>query len=157
MKAGFDRYAGRRDEPTPPPTKSPTECVAHGCPLPGVYRQTNDSSICAVHEGEDAADWAAQTTRIRANVRTFDLAVAMLNAEAGTLLTPEHRARLLDRGFAKPLCRPDGTVSFRDYGAQLRRAFILECRGPKRTPPDTRNDTADDVWQRVAKTLGMAA
>ena len=140
-----------RDKPAEDPqrpAKSPTECMADGCPLPGVYRQTNETSLCCVHDSEDAHRWPAMTERIQKRFQLFDYGLRMLNSLPGEIPSEALIARVkgMDGPDPKPVEGRRMTVRF--YGAQIRSELINECKGPKHEPDGLK--ALRDTWQKIA-------
>lgn len=126
MKAGFSRYAPSRQDDGPPREVKPTACCAHGCPLPGVYRLSNEASICCAHDGTDAVNWAAITTRVRHRLSLWDFALRMSNAPSGTLVTSAIETAAM--GLGAPEFDRAGQQTARTYARQLRTFLLRECR-----------------------------
>ena len=127
------------------PKRSSTECVAHGCRLPGVYRVSDAESFCCVHDGEDPHRWPIQTRKIDERFDLFDTALRMTNAQAGAKPSPALVERLTGMGAAEP-----GNLTVRAYGAAIKLALVAECRGPREVPKALQKlREATDTWQKV--------
>jgi hypothetical protein len=123
-------YAGPRSAEQDKPQRPPTQCMAHGCPMPGVYRTSNDASLCCVHDGEDPHAWPAQTERINAHVRLANLMLAMSNAMSGEPVKPATVEAVTSAGG------PDNhdALTQRAYAQRIRAWFVKECKGERVAP-----------------------
>lgn len=110
--------------------KASTECQANGCPLPGTYRISNETSLCCIHEGEDAHLWAEQTERILPRLRLWWLALDMSNAQAGQPIKQSTINDVIAEGG------PDDAdvKTQRDYAQKIRAFLIKECKGERKAP-----------------------
>lgn len=141
----------RDDEAPPPPSKPSSVCMVDGCPLPGVYRQNDEQSLCCVHEGEDGHRWPIQTQRINENFPLFDAALRMTNALAGEAPSIKLVARIMGMGGSEPKSIEGRRMTVRLYGAQIRGELIAKCKGPKEIPQQAKE--AIDSWQKIAQTV----
>lgn len=141
-----DKYsAAMQKAPDEGPKRNPTECVAHGCRLPGVFRTSNDASVCCVHNGEDPHKWPAQTQKINERFDLFDIALRMTNAQAGAKPSDGLVERLTRMGAAEP-----GSLTVRGWGAAIKLALVAECKGPREVPKALQDlRKATDTWQKV--------
>lgn len=148
MTSSFGRWISKTpaEEPSKP-AKPPGDCMVDGCPLPGVYRQSNDASLCCVHDGEDAHQWPAQTERIHGRFKLFTTALLMTNSLSGE--TPSDRLvdRVREMGGSPPRPIDGRRMTVRNYGAQIRSELLAECKGPRDIPQEARK--AMDTWQKL--------
>lgn len=147
MKAFRKYLKDGPEEEAAPPAKSTSECVANGCPLPGVFGQTGShSSLCCVHDEEDPKDWAEQTTRARNRLKLFHLAFDMTNAESGEPMPQRARDKIVAIGGCE---LPGQTI--RICGAQLKSLLIRECKGPKVVPALVKQRL--DTWRSLREVV----
>lgn len=123
-------YSGPKSSEPPKPGKLPTECQANDCPLPGVYRTTNETSFCCVHDGEDASAWPRQTEGIKAHLRLWQLTLAMSNALVGERVKPATVKAVTAEGG------PDDSDSAtqRSYAQKIRVWLMKQCKGEHKAP-----------------------
>ena len=144
VKSHLAAWRSKTPEPDAPqqPVKPPSACIADGCPLPGVYRQSDSASLCCVHEGEDAHKWPQQTERVNECAELFGMALRMTNALAGE--TPSERLveRVKSLGGSEPKAK-----TVRGYGMQIRGELMAHCKGPNEVPADAKR--ALDSWQKL--------
>lgn len=121
-------------------TPAPGRCHAYGCPLPGVYAETNGSMwFCACHDGIRGSDWHTVTTRVRNRIGAFEACLKVMTAPP--ILSnwvPRAQAFIEQHGLGHLLHGGQGGLSFtRHDGApvtpgkffrQLHMALIAECR-----------------------------
>lgn len=131
------------------PSGKTTDCLVHGCPLPGVYRQTNDTSICCVHDEEDAKDWGDQTARIRNRMALFHLALDMTNAAPGEPMPPRAVEKIVSMGGPEVRGR-----TIRQCGADLKRHLVIECKGEKAVPKAVKERF--DTWRSLRSVVRAA-
>lgn len=137
------KYMAATSEP-PPPSKGSTECLVNGCPLPGTFRQSNETSICCVHEDEPALKWPEQTERIKKWEAVWFAVLDMSNAPPGTDLSDSLISRMTAAGCPKPVA---AGMRVRAYGVQLRNWLLTECRGKRDPVPDR---VRSDTWKRLS-------
>ena len=152
MNLGFRKYGITKPQEPTGPQKSPTACMVNGCPMPGVYRLSNDESICCCHDGIKASDWASVTTKVRRRWPLWEFCLELQNSESGTAVTDDLVARVTALG-GRPFAANEAPRSTqRKYAAQLRSTLLRECRGegPHLTivPPPT-----DDSWSSVGEVV----
>lgn len=142
------KYLSGTADVAPVKQANPHVCLVNGCPLPGVYRQTNETSICCVHDDEPALKWAEQTSRIRRHEALWLGALDMTNAPAGTLLAPARMAQLMRAGAPEPKVREGERLTARVYGAQIKGWLLRECKGERDAAPVDR--ARADTWRSIA-------
>lgn len=147
MKAFRKYLKDSPEEEAAPPPKSTTECAANGCPLPGVFGHIGSrTSLCCVHDEEDAKDWAEQTTRVRNRAKLFHLSFDMANAESGELMPQRARDKIVSIGGPELHGR-----TIRGCGAQLKSLLISECKGPKEVPASVKSRL--DTWRSLREVV----
>jgi hypothetical protein len=119
------------DKPEAPPP-IPTGCIAHGCPLPGVYRLSNDSSICRAHDDQNPAMWGAITARVRNRIDSMMRALRLTNASPGDLPPRTDEAELVRlHGETYSVLKGGefhhGCETARQYGARTFACLVREC------------------------------
>ena len=158
VKSHLAAWRSKQPDPETPaaPSKPPASCLVDRCPLPGVYRQSNDSSLCCVHDGEDAHKWPAQTDRILERFDLFDMALRMTNALSGEVPSEKLVNRIVSMGGAEPKPIEGRRMTVHFYGLQLRGAMIAECKGPKEEVP-AEGKKAIDSWQKLTAAAQAAS
>jgi hypothetical protein len=137
------------------------ECVAHGCPLPGVYRVSNESSICRAHDEQPAASWGTITNRVRNRIESFSRALVLLNFTPGQLApasAEKHFVAAHGHTFAvrEGANFYHGAETARGYGQRVYGMLLDECRVsvdpverlPARSPAELEH--AAKVIERIA-------
>lgn len=119
---------------------APGRCHAYGCPLPGVYAETNGSMwFCACHDGIRGSEWHTVTTRVRNRIGAFEACFKVMTSPP--ILSnwlPRAQAFILRHGLEHLVhdglgglsyTRKDGKpVTAKKFFLQLHQALISECR-----------------------------
>lgn len=119
---------------------NPGECRVFGCPLPGVYAETNGSTwFCACHDGIRGSEWHTVTTRVRNRIGAFQACLKVMTAPP--ILSnwvPRAQAFIEQHGLEHLMHEGQGGLSFTRYDGkpvsagkffrQLHMALIAECR-----------------------------
>lgn len=158
----LSNYIAKSDEPKPP-QRSTIECMADGCPLPGSYRITNKTSVCAVHDAAPANRWPAITERIRPREKAFLAARELLNATPQTdppvrieiaferLLGDIGKRTQKIYGFANqtPPARGAQIETARDYGSRMLRILTAQALGDANEIPSEARELFDNLRTTV--------
>lgn len=152
----FDDGEQRR-EALPPP-KPPGACMAHGCPLPGVYTHALTGSedwLCMVHDGMQATLWQDATERINDGRRAlFRLLLKLSNATSGEPVTRSLRESLKAAG------RPDlasvKADTCKQLGYGIRSVLVRECKGDSASAPEELRRSTE-TWASAAGLVGAEA
>lgn len=144
MSKSFLPYGGKPSEPQESERRS-TECMAHGCPLPGVFssQMRGNNFVCRAHDGIAAESWPAVTDRVRKRERALFAAIDLTNALSRS--DPDERivaafvkaygekfARQTKRyGMQGQLVGVRGVQpeTARDYGQRVYGLFLDQVRG----------------------------
>lgn len=108
------------------PVKNACDCIAHGCPLPGVYRLNNESSICRAHDDAEAIDWPAITTKVRQNINAMHVALDLTNERSAEPMDADIAARFVAK-YGDDFEPHDAETSKR-YGARAFANLVKYCR-----------------------------
>lgn len=121
-------------------TPAPGRCHAFGCPLPGVYAETNGSKwFCACHDGIRGSEWHTVTTRVRNRIGAFEACFKVMTAQpilanwvprAKAFIERHGLEHLVHDGLGGlSYTRQDGQpVTAKKFFLQLHLALIAECR-----------------------------
>jgi hypothetical protein len=143
------------------PQRGALECVAHGCPLPGVYRVSNESSICRAHDEQSAVSWGTIPNRVRNRIDSLSRALELTNATPGQL-APKSAERYFVEAHGQAFAVREGAnfahgaETARSYGTRVFGMLLDECRGdaapaerlPARSPAELEH--AAKVIERIA-------
>jgi hypothetical protein len=120
---------GKKDAPQEP-VRSLTACMANGCPLPGVFRLTAESSICRAHDEAEAVDWPGITTHVRHRIDAMHAALDMTNASSGESPPESQVQRFIAKYGERFEVRAGQTA--RGYGAMAFALLVKECKTDER-------------------------
>lgn len=121
-------------------TPAPGRCHAFGCPLPGVFAETNGSMwFCACHDGIRGSEWHTVTTRVRNRVGAFEACFKVMTSppilsnwvpRAQAFIERHGLEHLVHDGLGGlSYTRQDGQpVTAKKFFLQLHMALIAECR-----------------------------
>lgn len=131
--------AGDEDDDSNHPS-TPGACHAFGCPLPGVFAETNGSMwFCACHDGIRGSEWHTVTTRVRNRIGAFDACLkVMTSAPILSNWGPRAKAFIERHGLEHLVHEGQGGLSFTRHDGkpvtpgkffrQLHLALVAECR-----------------------------
>ncbi len=119
---------------------NPGQCRVFGCPLPGVYAETNGSTwFCACHDGIRGSEWHTVTTRVRNRIGAFEACFKVMTSppilsnwvpRAQAFIERHGLEHLVHDGLGGlSFTRHDGQpVNAGRFFRQLHMALVAECR-----------------------------
>lgn len=126
--------------------RHPTECIADGCPLPGVMRLSNDTSICAAHDGMPAHLWPRITEKVNRVEGLCEVALAGRNASPRVFVGGALEQKfVLELG---PAARAKTDETVRSYSARMFGMLVAQCR-PHLEAPNVLAEVKRDSWQKA--------
>lgn len=119
---------------------NPGQCRVFGCPLPGVFAETNGSTwFCACHDGIRGSEWHTVTTRVRNRIGAFEACFkVMTSPPILSNWVPRAQAFIERHGLEHLVHDGRGGLSFTRHDGQpvnagrffrqLHMALVAECR-----------------------------
>lgn len=147
-----------------PPSKPATDCMADNCPLPGVYRLTNETSVCRAHDNIPAKDWPRVTERVISNEKALHAAIHLCNAVSQSDPDPrivaafvkhfgptfERRSKNYGLSGQSVKVRDVGPETARDYGQRVYLLLLDNIRGDaSRNAPVDLAAVIGETWKPI--------
>jgi hypothetical protein len=151
----FSPYGGKEQAEQPPERRS-SECMAYGCPMPGVFssQMRGENFVCRAHDGIAAEHWAKVTDQVKRHESAMRAAIDLTNETPWSDVEPSLIARFVARygsdferrtktyGLAGQKVKVRGVQpeTARDYGARVHMLILDLVRGEfHKAPLDLRS------------------